>query len=113
MPQDAFTQLNLAYYEYKCMDLVLDLYNRQKNARNVWAKSLWSELKPQLLLEGIDNYLKEFQQLPCNCRTLPIGMVLKTNMQKFKSAIPLFIELKNDAMRDSHWEKLMEQTGMF
>lgn len=113
MPQDAFTQLDLAYHEYECMHLVLDLYTRQKKARDVWAKSLWSELKPQLLLEGMDNYLKEFKQLPRNCRIVPIGMVLEANMKKFKSAIPLFIELKNDAMRDSHWEKLMDQTGMF
>ena len=31
-------------------------------------------------------------------------------MQAFKDSVPLFADLKNDALRDRHWQKLMEST---
>lgn len=93
------------------MRLVFDLYSRQKNAREIWSKTLWSELNPQLLLEGMENFIKQYKNLPKNCRSLLIASILNKDMKTFKNSIPLFIELKNDAMKKPHWEKLMQQTG--
>lgn len=44
-------------------------------------------------------------------RTLPIGVVLDQKMKQFKNAVPLMVNLKHEAMRDRHWNRLMEQTG--
>jgi len=111
MPQESYTLLDVTYKEYHCLRSIYDLYSRQKSARDDWAKTLWSELKPQLLLEGMDSFIKEFKQISKACRSVPIALVLDMQMKKFKNAIPLFIELKNDAMKEIHWKKLMEQTG--
>lgn len=111
MPQESFMLLDNAYKEYHCLCSIYDLYSRQKSARDDWAKTLWSELKPQLLLEGMDSFIKEFKQISKSCRSVPVALVLDMNMKKFKNSIPLFIELKNDAMKEMHWKKLMEQTG--
>lgn len=111
MSQESFERLDIAHEEYKCMCLVFGLYTSQQNTRDIWAKTLWSELKPQLLLEGMDNFIKEYKHLPRACRLLPIGLVLEANMKKFKSSIPLLIELKNGSMREEHWKKLMDKTG--
>eukprot|EP00102_Acyrthosiphon_pisum_P015188 XP_008185630.2 PREDICTED: dynein heavy chain 10, axonemal [Acyrthosiphon pisum] len=113
MPQESYTLLDDAYKEYHCLRSIYDLYLRQKSARDDWAKTLWSELEPQLLLEGMDSFIKEFKQIPKACRSVPIALVLNMQMKKFKNSIPLFIELKNDAMKEMHWKKLMEQTGQF
>lgn len=113
MPQEAYVHLDVAFDEYKCMRLVYELYARQKDARAVWSQTLWSELNPQLLLEGMESFLKEYKQLPRTCRSTSVASVLEANMKKFKNSVPLFIELKNDAMRDIHWKKLMDQTGKF
>lgn len=111
MSQESFEHIDIAHDEYKCMCLIFDLYTSQQNTRDIWAKTLWSELKPQLLLEGMDNFIKEYKHLPKSCRSLPIGLVLEANMKKFKSSIPLLIELKNGSMREEHWKKLMDKTG--
>lgn len=111
MPQEPYSRLDATFDEYKCMCLVYDLYVRQKDARDVWSKTLWSELNPQLLLEGMEGFLKQFKQLPKACRTGPVAAALEADMKKFKNSVPLFIELKNDAMKDIHWQKLMDQTG--
>lgn len=34
-------------------------------------------------------------------------------MKQFKDSVPLMVSLKHEAMRDKHWEKLMEKTGKF
>lgn len=111
LSQESFANLDITHDEYKLIGLVFDLYLRQKNDRNIWAKTLWSELKPQLLLESMENYIKEFKQLPKKCHSLHVGLVLNKDMKNFKNSIPLFIALKNDAMKDEHWKKFMEQTG--
>lgn len=110
---ESFTNLDVAYQEYNCICQIYDLYLRQKESRDIWSKTLWSELKPQLLLEGMENFLKEYKQLPRDCRTITIASVLEVNMKIFKNSVPLFIELKNDAMTEDHWKKLMDLTGKF
>lgn len=113
MQQESYTLLDVTYQEYHCLCSIYDLYSRQKSARDEWSKMLWSELQPQLLLEGMDSFIKELKQIPKACRLVPVGMVLDMQMKKFKNAIPLFIELKNDAMKEMHWKKLMDQTGNY
>lgn len=111
MPQEPYARLDAAYAEYECMRLVYDLYARQRDARDAWSKTLWLELNPQLLLEGMEGFLRRYKQLPRACRAVPVAAALEATMKKFKNSVPLFIELKNDAMRDEHWRKLMDQTG--
>lgn len=38
-------------------------------------------------------------------------MILDQKMKQFKNAVPLMVSLKNEAMRERHWKKLMEKTG--
>jgi dynein heavy chain len=113
MSQDPFIRLDNVYQEFKCFRLLFDLYSRQTDARNVWAETLWSELNPQLLLEGMDSFLKEFKRFPKQCRSLKAGLALENDMKTFKNSISLFTELKNEAMSEMHWQKLMDQTGKF
>lgn len=109
--RDTSIRLDTAYSEFKCYRSLFDLYSRQTDARSVWAQTLWSELNPQLLLDGMDNFTKEFKSLPKQCRSNISALTLANEMKTFKNAIPLFSELKNDAMREIHWQKLMDQTS--
>lgn len=111
MSQKSYLDLDEAYKEFKCTNLVYDLYVRQNQAKSDWAKTLWSDLIPQLLFDGIDEFIKEFKLFPKKCRTLPIAVVLETMLKQFRNSIPLLMELKNEAIKESHWEKLMEITG--
>lgn len=46
-------------------------------------------------------------------RQLPVGVTLRMKMKQFKDSVPLMVSLKHEAMRDKHWEQLMEKTGKF
>lgn len=78
----------------------------------MWAKTLWVNLNPQVLVDGMESFIKEFKRLPKPVRQLHPGILLDIRMKEFKNSIPLFIDLKNEALRERHWTELMEKTGL-
>uniref|UniRef100_A0A1B0BIZ4 Uncharacterized protein n=1 Tax=Glossina palpalis gambiensis TaxID=67801 RepID=A0A1B0BIZ4_9MUSC len=45
---------------------IFKLYKSQKSGREVWSKTLWVDLDPTVLTEGVESFLKEFRKLPKN-----------------------------------------------
>nr|XP_034180267.1 dynein heavy chain 10, axonemal [Osmia lignaria] len=99
--------------DYEGMELLYDLYKQQRNARDDWSQTLWVNLNPQLLIDGMDHFIREFRKLSKFVKELSIGQALELNMKSFKNSVPLFIELKNEAMRERHWKELMKKTGQY
>lgn len=100
-----------AKLEFESMQVVYKLYQSQKLARETWGKTLWQHLNTQALTEGIDNFVKEFRKLAKPIRALPIASVLEKIMKQFKNVVPLLSSLKDEAMRERHWQMLMAKTG--
>ena len=69
-------------------------------------------MNPQALVDGMDNFIKEFRKISKPVRQLPVGLVIELFMKQFKNSVPLFVELKNEALRERHWRTLMDKTGM-
>ncbi|KAL7295702.1 hypothetical protein TKK_0011053 [Trichogramma kaykai] len=99
--------------EYDDMVELFKVYEIQREAREAWAKTLWADLDPQLLIDGMDNFLKDFRKMPKHMRNMPVGLAIEASMKNFKNSVPLFVELKNEAMRERHWQELMEKTGKY
>ena len=97
---------------YKGLTMIYALYERQMAAREEWAQTLWANLNVNTLIEGIDGYLKELKKFPKNVRGLAVSKQVMAKMNEFKNSIPLFTDLKNDALRDRHWKLLMQKTGI-
>ncbi|KAI4497256.1 hypothetical protein M0802_007740 [Mischocyttarus mexicanus] len=95
--------------DYEGMEILFSLYKEQKNARSEWAQTLWVNLNPQQLLDGMEHFIKQFQRFPKAVKKLDIGKTLEINMRNFKNSVPLFVELKNEAMRERHWMDLMKK----
>lgn len=95
------------------MDILYSLYKQQKSAREIWAKTLWVNLNPQQLIDGMEHFMREFRRLPKPIRSMQVGHALEAEMRNFKNSVPLFIELKNEAMRERHWQELMRRTGQY
>lgn len=99
--------------DYENMEKLYDLYKQQRQEREIWAKTLWANLNPQQLIEGMEHFIKELRRLPKSIRDMNVGHALDANMKNFKNSVPLFIELKNEAMRERHWQELMKRTGQY
>ncbi|CAK9806047.1 Dynein axonemal heavy chain 10 [Anthophora plagiata] len=99
--------------DYEGMELLYELFKEQRSMRDIWAQTLWVNLNPQQLIDGMDHFIREFRKLPKFVKDLSVGQALDANMRSFKNSVPLFIELKNEAMRERHWKQLMKKTGRY
>ena len=97
--------------DFEGMVQIYKLYMSQKIARETWSKTLWVNLNPQALIDGIENFMKEFRKLPKPVRQMPIGEALELKMKQFKNVVPLMVNLKSEALRERHWNMLMQKTG--
>ncbi|KAL7729890.1 hypothetical protein ACLKA6_014739 [Drosophila palustris] len=113
MPMVDYNDFARVQAEFEGLQQIYKLYRSQKNGREVWAKTLWVDLDPTFLTEGVESYLKEFRKMPKAVRTLPTGVQLEVHMKQFKATVPLMVSLKNEALRERHWHQLMEKTGQY
>lgn len=60
-PLADFSNYNRAKADFQAMDQVYKIYKAQKNARELWAKTLWVNLNPQALVDGIEQFFKEYR----------------------------------------------------
>ncbi|XP_017781324.1 PREDICTED: dynein heavy chain 10, axonemal [Nicrophorus vespilloides] len=97
--------------EFEGLVLIYKIYASQKSAREIWGRTLWVNLNPQALVDGIEGFMKDFRRLSKVVRNTPIGIMLDTKMKQFKNVVPLMVALKNEALRERHWKELMNKTG--
>lgn len=98
--------------DFEAMAIVFKFYKTQKHAREVWGRTLWANLDPQALSDGIDDFIKEYRRVSKQIRALTVGQMLDLQMKQFKNVIPLMVALKNEALRERHWQDLMQKTGI-
>ncbi|XP_026741363.1 dynein heavy chain 10, axonemal [Trichoplusia ni] len=110
-PLADFSNFNRAKSDFTAMESIYKIYKAQKNARELWAKTLWANLNPQALVDGIELFFREYRKLPKVVRHTPTGLMLDLKMKQFKGVVPLMVSLKNEAMRERHWKTLMLKTG--
>ncbi|EDV92648.1 GH18884 [Drosophila grimshawi] len=113
MPMVDYHEFSRVQAEFEGLQQIYKLYRSQKNAREIWGKTLWVDLDPNFLTEGVESYLKEFRKLTKPVRQLPTGQQLEIHMKQFKATVPLMVSLKNEALRERHWRQLMEKTGQY
>ncbi|KAK5648316.1 hypothetical protein RI129_003208 [Pyrocoelia pectoralis] len=97
--------------DFVSMELAYKIYKAQKQGREIWGRTLWVNLNPQALVDGIEGFIKDFRKLPKAARTHPVGMQLDLKMKQFKNVVPLMVALKNEALRERHWKQLMVKTA--
>jgi dynein heavy chain len=73
--------------------------------------TLWAELDVESLQSGIIELEKKCKKFKIGRDTATFKAVEKA-VTDFKDSIPLIVNLKNDAMKLRHWEKLMAVTGI-
>ena len=61
---------------------------------------MWANLDVQHLQDGIEAFMKQLRRLPRDVKSMPSAKVLEEKMKEFKDSIPLFLDLKNEALRE-------------
>ena len=55
--------------------------------------------------------MRRLRKFPKDIKALPVCQVLEERMREFKDSIPLFADLKNDALRDRYWVTCCSDKG--
>lgn len=97
--------------DLKELDKIYDLYIDVRDVMSGWAKTLWANLDIGALTKGMDVFATRLKKLPKELKQLPPYNVVAEKIISFKDSIPLFSDLKNEALRERHWKKLMDITG--
>ncbi|KAJ3114591.1 Dynein heavy chain 10, axonemal [Phlyctochytrium bullatum] len=95
----------------KELEKIYELFAEVKDAINNWSTTLWSNLDINLLNKGIEQFSMRLKKMPKDLKQLPPYNVVAEKIVTFKDSIPLFSDLKNEALRERHWRRLMEITG--
>ncbi|XP_051490092.1 dynein axonemal heavy chain 10 [Apus apus] len=111
LPVTAYSDLLQAQKHMKGLKQIYEIYELQRVTKKEWSQTLWINLNVQVLQEGIERFLKAFRKLPRDIRSLPVAFHLEKKMKAFRDSIPLLLDLKNEALRERHWQDLMERTG--
>ena len=69
-------------------------------AREQWAETLWANLNIQILQDGIETFIKNLRKMPRDVKQMPVARALDEKMREFKDSLPLFVDLKHEALRD-------------
>ncbi|KAH8092698.1 dynein light chain binding protein [Aureococcus anophagefferens] len=75
------------------------------------SESLWGELDINALKGGVETAEKQMRKLPGDLKENSKFKAVETVIANFRS-LPVIVNLKNEAMKDRHWNKLTEVTGV-
>ncbi len=85
-----------------CMRMQLNYskISTKQVAREEWSGALWANLNIEQLTEGIEEFMRRLRKFPKEVKALPVCHVLEERMREFKDSVPLFADLKNEALRE-------------
>ncbi|KAI9223372.1 dynein heavy chain and region D6 of dynein motor-domain-containing protein [Blastocladiella britannica] len=107
----SYPDLHTLEVEIAQLSRVYDLYVSVRNSIADWSSTLWSALDLPTMTKGVDDYAVVIRKLPAELKQLHPTNVIADQVSTFKNSLPLLADLKNEALRDRHWKKLMEVTG--
>lgn len=112
LPSTSFSDLWYVTEEMSKLQSLYDIYAQQNESVKKWSNMLWAELEIGTLNRGIADYVKAIKALAPEIKGTPVYQKVESRINGFKDSIPLLASLKNDALRERHWEELMKVTGI-
>lgn len=106
-----FSQLQVIEKSLESLNKIYTLYDKQRKTMDEWSEMQWSDVKITMLEEGIQGFQDAFVRLEPSIRKLPPGVQIKKELDDFRTSLPLFQDLKSEALRDRHWNEMMVRTG--
>jgi dynein heavy chain len=98
--------------ELEQLEKIYALYKEYKEFQESMSSTLWGDLDISALQRGAEDMEKAAKRFPKELKELPTFKTVEARLISFKESLPLVVNLKNDAMKIRHWQKLQEVTGV-
>ena len=112
LPIQPYPELSEMEASLRDLKTIFDLYVEQKEARDVWASGLWSELEMSTMEKGMEGFKEALGKLDKRLKAYKPYRLAEESINAFTMSLPLIQNLKGEALRERHWKKLMEVTGV-
>ncbi|KAI9188096.1 hypothetical protein H9P43_002487 [Blastocladiella emersonii ATCC 22665] len=107
----SYPDMNQLDGDIASLSRIYDLYVSVRNSIADWSATLWSALDLTIITKGTDEYSTILRKMPPELKQLLPYNVIADKVLAFKNSLPLLSDLKNEALRERHWKKLMDVTG--
>ena len=112
LPIQAYPELSEVEASLRDLSSIYNIYREQRDTRETYAATLWSELDISVMEKGAEEFFARLQKMPKALKVLKPYRKVEETLIGFQKSLPLIQMLKNDALRERHWKRLMEATGV-
>lgn len=102
-----YPELQRVVSEMKKLGRIYDLYQEQREFEEGNSATPWGDLDVGSLQRGVE-VLEKKARKEKQFKEHPTFRAVEGRIFNFKDSIPLIVNLKNEAMKPRHWQKLME-----
>lgn len=106
-----YPELQRLISELKKLERIYDLYQKQREFEERNGATPWVELDVGSLQRGVE-VLEKKARKEKQFKEHPTFRAVECGIFNFKDSIPLIVNLKNEAMKPRHWQKLIEVRGV-
>jgi dynein heavy chain, axonemal len=96
----------------KGSDMIYSLYENYQKRLTEWSGTLFfNDLNVDKMNSGMEELQVKLKNLAKIAQQFGVYKKVEEQFRNFVSTIPLLMQLKSDALRERHWQKLMSLTG--
>ncbi|KAK3269901.1 Dynein heavy chain cytoplasmic, partial [Cymbomonas tetramitiformis] len=110
LPLTSYPELVEVERELRALTQIYAVYSDHVSAVAQFSNMLWAELDIKKLVDNTEEFVTRLKRLKA-LKDQPVYQLVDAKIRAFQESLPLIENLKNDALRKRHWEKLMETTG--
>eukprot|EP00756_Hemistasia_phaeocysticola_P021124 Hpha_TRINITY_DN15757_c2_g7::TRINITY_DN15757_c2_g7_i2::g.37596::m.37596/K10408/DNAH; dynein heavy chain, axonemal len=93
------------------LSFVYDLYADWAETMKTWSQTQWGDIQIDQMQKETERMLKKLKEAYRKYGELPPFSAMQETVRNFFNSLPLFRQLKNEALRERHWLQLMKATG--
>ena len=105
-----FKQLKACRREVKLVKHLWDLVTLVQSSFNDWNTTLWSDINVENMELECKKFVKDIRGLDKEMRAWDAFSGLESSVKNMVTSLRAVGELQNQAIRDRHWEELMQAT---
>lgn len=102
-----YPELQRVVSELDDLGRIYDLYQEQRDFEDSNSATPWGDLDVASLQRGVEVLEKKVRKEK-QLKEHPTFRAVEARIFNFKDSIPLIVNLKNEAMKPRHWQKLIE-----
>ena len=105
-----FKQLKACRQEIKLLKNLWDLITLVQSSFNDWKTTLWSDINVENMELECKKFVKDIRGLDKEMRAWDAFTGMESSVKNMVTSLRAVGELQNPAIRDRHWEQLMQAT---